>query len=184
MLKLTKLSNKFRRRTIRPEYVFSQGTPYAATLASAFDRTAGQLAGGGAITGSKAAIQAGSAMVKAVGETVTLAGATDTERIFGLIDNNVGGDLDDLGDTDMVGIWRGVGSTYRLLAPAFLDTGLATAAAAEDGTDELETYLNPTSKGVLGLASGSPGNPGYTLGFTARLIKRDSANAIVVELLV
>lgn len=181
MIRLTSLSLKFRRRTIRPLYVHTQGTPYSVQLSSSFDRTAGQLAGGGAITGSKAAIQAGSVMLKTVGETVTLSGATDTERAWGLAAQAVGGQLDELGDLSEMGVWRGVGSTYLLLAPAFDDTNLATPAGEEDGSDEEEVYLSSTSTGVLGVVTEANG---YAIGNTARLVARQSANSIKVELLV
>lgn len=182
MLRLTTLRNKFRRRTLRPLYAQTQGYPYAAKLASTFDRTAGQLSGAGAVTGSEAAILPGSVMKKLVGEEVTLSGATDTERAFGLSANFVGGTLDELGDAAEIGVWRGVGSTWEILAPAFDSTGLSAAAAAEDGTDEKEVYMTSNAKGQLVVVA--PGNPGYALGYTARLISSLSAKAIQVELLV
>lgn len=179
MLRLTKLSNKNRRRTLRALYAQTQATPYAATLDSAFDRTAGQLSGAGAITGSKAAINPGSVMVKGVGETVTLSGATDNERAWGLCANFVGGDLDELGDESAVGVWRGAGSVFEILAPVFDDTGLAALAAAEDGDEANEVYMTSNAKGQLVGAAGA-----QALGNTARLVSRLSANAIIVELLV
>lgn len=182
MLRLTKLSNKFRRRTLRPFYAHTQAYPYAAQLDPAFDRNLGQLAGANAVAGSKAAILPGSVMTKLAGEVVTLSGATDTERAFGLAANFVGGELDELGDNTEVGVWRGVGSVWQILAPAFDATGISAAAAAEDGTDEKEVYLRSGADGRLKLVT--PGNPGQAFGNTARLIQSLSANTIVVELLV
>ena len=183
MLRLTNLANKYQRRTLRVLYGQTQGYPYDVQLSSAFDRAAGALSGGTAITGAKAAILPGLVATKLAGEVVTVAGATDTERSFGLFANFVGGEMTDIpSDFDRVGVWRGIGSVYEILAPAFDDTGLSTAAAAEDGTDETETYLKPSAKGQLVLVA--TGSPGYALGDTARLMQRLSSSAIVVELLV
>jgi len=196
MLQLGTLANKYKKRTLRPRYTHTQATPYAATLYSSFDRTAGQLSGGGAITSSQAAIMAGSVLVKRVGEVVTLAGTTDLERAFGLSANNVGGNLDELGTRSEIGVWRGVGSIFDVLAPAFDTTSLTTHAGNEAGTDATEVYMKSSSKGVLkcespGDATGGADAAGdiatlgaAALGRTARLIKSLSSTVIRVELLV
>lgn len=182
ILRLTNLANKYERRTLRALYAQTQAYPYDATLDSSFDRAAGALSGGTAITGAKAAILPGLVAIKLVGETVTVAGDTDTERTFGLFANFVGGEMTDIApDFDKVGVWRGVGGVFEILSPAFDDTGLGTLAGAEDGTDENEAYMSPNAKGQL---VGAAGNPGQAFGQTARLIKRLSADAIIVELLV
>lgn len=183
MLRLTNLANKYQRRTLRVLYGQTQAYPYDAQLSSAFDRSAGALSGGTAISGAKAAILPGQVALKLAGEVVKVAGATDTERAFGLFANFVGGELSDIpSDFDRVGVWRGVGSVYEILAPVFDDTSLATYAAAEDGTDETEVYLVSGAKGQL--TANAPANPGSAFGQTARLMTRLSANAVVVELLV
>lgn len=181
MLRLTKLSNKYKRRTLRALYAHTQAYPYAATLDSAFDRTAGQLSGAGAITGSESAIMPGSVLVKKVGEAVTLSGAAGAnQRAFGLSANYVGGSMDELGDAAEIGVWRGAGSVFQILAPAFDDTGASAAAAAEAGTVATEVYMNSSSKGVLVAdAAGAKG-----VSDAARLLSRPSANTIIVELLV
>lgn len=180
MLRLTNLANKYNRRTLRALYGQTQAYPYDATLDSAFNRTAGALSGGTAITGAKAAILPGLVAVKKVGEVVTVSGAAATERPFGLFANFVGGELTDVPtDFDKVGVWRGAGGVFEILAPAFDDTGLAALAAAEDGAGANEIYLESNAKGQLLGAAGA-----YTTGDAARLVKRLSANAVVVELLV
>ncbi len=181
MLRLTKLSNKYLRRTLRALYAQTQAYPYDATLDSGFDRTAGALSGAAAITGAKAAIYPGLVATKKVGEIVTVSAAAGTnQRAFGLFANFVGGDLDEIGDGDKVGVWRGAGSVFEILAPAFDDTSLATPAAAEDGLVATEIYMNSSAKGQLVAdAAGAKG-----ISDTARHVSRLSANAIIVELLV
>jgi hypothetical protein len=183
MLRLTNLANKYNRRTLRALYGQTQAYPYDVQLSSAFSRTAGALSGGTAITGAKSAILPGQVATKLAGEVVTVAGATDTERAFGLFANFVGGEMSDIpSDFDRVGVWRGQGGVFEILAPAFDDTGLSAAASAEDGTDETEVYLKPSAKGQLVLTA--TGSPGQAFGNTARLMTRLSSNAVVVELLV
>lgn len=188
MLRLRSLANKYKKRTLRPKYTHTQGTPYAATLDSGFVRTGGQLTGTptSGITGNtQAAILPGAVLIKGVGETVTLASATTTQRAFGLCANFVGGTMDEIGDGSDVGVWRGVGSTYQVLAPAFDDTGLAAAAAADTGAVDKEVYLKSNAKGQLTVVT--PATPSaaadYT-GRTARLIKQIGATGIEIELLV
>lgn len=188
MLRLTNLANKYQRRTLRVLYGNTQAYPYDAQLDSTFDRTAGALSGAGAITGAKAAILPGLVAVKKAGEVVTLAGAwaltTAQFRPFGLFANYVGGELSDIpSDFDRVGVWRGAGSVYEVLAPAFDDTNLATDAAAEDGTAAAEVYLGSGAKGQLAL-SDTDTDPNYVVNTAARLMTHLSSNAIVVELLV
>lgn len=181
MLRLTNLANKYQRRTLRVLYGNTQAYPYDAQLDSSFVRTAGALSGATAITGAKAAILPGLVALKKTAETVTVSGARGTERAFGLFANFVGGELTDIPtDFDRVGVWRGVGSVYEILAPAYDDTGLAAESAAEAGTGVTEVYLNSGAKGQLVAdAAGA-----YTISDTARLVNRLSANAVIVELLV
>lgn len=181
MLRLTNLANKYQRRTLRVLYGNTQAYPYDTQLDPAFDRTQGALAGANAITGAKAAILPGLVATKKSAETVTVATTwASSRRDFGLFANYVGGELSDIPtDFDRVGVWRGVGSVYEILAPVWDDTNLATYATAEDGTAVHEVYMNSGSKGQLVGSQGAD-----VINNTARLVTRLSANAIVVELLV
>lgn len=187
MLRLTNLANKYQRRTLRVLYGQTQAYPYDAQLDSAFNRSAGALSGGTAITGAKAAILPGLVAVKKAGEvvsTVAAAWATSSTdyRAFGLFANFVGGELSDIpSDFDRVGVWRGVGSVYEILAPAFDDTNLASEGAAEDGTAGNEVYLGANAKSQL---VAQAAGPFISPTPTARLISRLSSNAVIVELLV
>lgn len=195
-LRLTELSNVYKRRTLKVQYGNTQAYPYAATLSTHFDRTANQLTGTALAAGSKAAINPGSVAIKLVGEIVTLSGSTEAAntnqtdtvaaatRGFGLFGNFVGGQLDELGSRSEVSVWRGAGSVYEVLAPAFDDTGLAADGAAEDGTAGTETYMTANSQGLL-VFDALAVTP-YTASHMSvvRLINRLSANAIIVECLV
>jgi len=180
MLRLQKLANVNKRRTLRALYAQTQAYPYAATLDASVDRTSTNPFSIEAQAG-KAAIWPGMVAAKGVGESVLVATSNDA-RAFGLFGNFVGGELDELGDRREVGVWRGVGSVFEVLAPVFVDTGIASAAAAEDG-DGTETYLSASADGRLELdASADP----YTSGdrAVARLVDALSSNAVIVELLV
>lgn len=185
MLRVTSLKNAHKRRTLQARYAQTQATPVDMVLDPTQSRVAQGIEGTPTtgITGNTlAAILPGMVAVKGVGRSVKVSGGTDTERAFGLFANFVGGPLDDLGDSNKVGVWNGVGSHWELLAPAFDDTNLATAAAGEDGTDEKEAYLRSNAKGQLAVVT--PADPGQAFGHTARLIERLSSKAVIVQLLV
>jgi len=189
MLRLTSLANKYQKRTLRVLYGNTQAYPYDAQLDPSFDRTQGALAGSNSIAGALAAILPGQVAVKKAGEVVTPVGhawATSTYdyRAFGLFGEFVGGTLSDIDASfDRVGVWRGIGSVYEILAPVFDDTGLASNAAAEDGTGAQEVYLTANTKAQLTNQTVTVG-PYISPGQTARLLNRLSSNAIIVELLV
>jgi len=195
MLRLgTDLNAAFTRRELRVLYNGTHAYPYAAQLDAGFNRLEGAYAGGGAITGATAAIFPGLVAAKTTGENVTLAG-TDSGangeanhvsggktpgRAFGLFADYVGGKLgSNFPDTwTQIGVWRGVGSVYELLAPAFEDDTLETSG--ELGTGATEIYLNANAKGQLDAEAAGT----YVVSNTARLINQLSANALIVELLV
>jgi len=182
MLRLTTLANLYQRRTLRVVYNQTRAYPYDAQLDPNFNRAAGALSGGTAITGATAAILPGLAAVKEAGEVVTPAYSATTQRVFGLFANYVGGTMSDIDTTfDRVGVWRGSGSVYEMLAPVWNDTNLATYAAAEDGTAAHEVYFTSTDASArLQAAQGADAGDNTI----ARLVNRLSANAVIVELLV
>lgn len=181
MLRLTKLANKNLRRTLKAQYAQTQAYPYAALLDPLFDPTAGALAGTNAISGAKAAILPGLVAKKQAGEQVTVSyGNNANQRAFGLFANFVGGDMDELFGSLNVGVWRGAGGVFELLAPAYSDTGLAAEAVAEAGTGVTEVYFDAGTNGQLTAAAAGV----KVTSSTARLISRLSANAVIVELLV
>ena len=194
MLRLTNLSNKYNRRTLRALYGQTQAYPYDVQLSAAQSRT-GQAIEGTAttgITGSKSAILPGLVATKIAGEVVKVSGnaaagqAQDDGRPFGLFANFVGGEISDIpSDFDRVGVWRGVGGVFEILAPAFDDTGLSTLATAEDGASANEVYFKSNAKGQLLGAGGTYDAAAAATGpAAARLLTRLSSSAVVVELLV
>ena len=197
MLRVKNLSNKYQKRLIRPEYAQTQATPYAVTLDDSFRDSDGSLLlplsgdNDGVQNGvdgfatrtaaahtTKGSLTSGLVAVRTVGEKITIAtGADVAEQPFGLLANFVGGDLDDVGDENQVGVWRGPDSTYTLLAPAFDDDGLAAAFDAADAG--IPVLLHAKPDGRLGYLD----TPGSRVP-VARLIGRPSASRIVVDLLV
>jgi hypothetical protein len=187
MLRIRNLSNKFQKRTIRPLYAQTQATPYAATLHSALRSSDGSFRP--PVTADttpvdytansfllKGGLVPGTVMIKGPGETVLPARGGDvTDRPFGLLANFVGGELDDLGDEDFVGVWRGPDSVFELLAPAFDDTGLAAAYAAAAAGAPVKLFAQPD--GRLGST-----NPGSNAVVVADLVERVSASRIVIDL--
>lgn len=194
MLRLQNLGNVNRRRTLRALYAQTQAYPYAATLDSNFDRTATNPFDDAAHAG-KAAIWPGMVAVKTVGENVgpnsdafvgsPSGGNYDARRPFGLFANFVGGELDEIGTRSEVGVWRGTGSVFEILAPVFNDGegDLANEAANEHGTASGEIYMVADENArLLWANSARPGMDWHQA--TARLVKFLSPKAIIVELLV
>jgi len=189
MLRIRNLSNQYQKRTLRVLYGQTQAYPYAATLDPSLRNTDGSFRAplssdtlpvarsANAFT-LQGGLVPGQVVLKAAGEGVVVATGANSALIpFGFLANFVGGTLDELGDENSVGVWRGQGSVYEVLAPAFDDTGLAAAYAA--ATPGIPVLLYAGADGRIG-ANGSPGSriP------VARLIERPSASKITIESLV
>lgn len=208
MQRLGSLANKYQKRLIRPLYAQTQATPYATSLDEQVltgthaetGRTSFRNPDGSrnlpksgdssplhtrtadAFT-LKGSVVPGTVMVRTVGELVAVAtGADDgTERPFGLLANWIGGELDDLGTEDTVGVWKGAyHGVFELLAPAWDDTGLAAAlneSAAKTGGSVL---LYAGADGRLAFVS-SPNEKRIPV---CRVLDRPASSRIVVEMLV
>ncbi len=186
MLRIKNLSNKYQKRLIRPLYAQTQATPYAATLHSALRNSDGSFRPPVTADSTpvdytantyllKGGLVPGTVMIKGPGETVLPArGGNVTDIPFGLLANFVGGELDDLGDEDFVGVWRGPDSVYELLAPAFDDTGLAAAYSGAAAGAPVALYAQADGR----LGSTSPGGSAVKV---AELIERVSASRIVID---
>lgn len=187
MLRLKNLSNKYQKRLIRPEYAQTQATPYDAVLHSSFRNTDHSFrkplaADTVPFTRSldaftlKNGIVPGTVMTRVSGDAVAVAtGGNTAEQPFGLLANFVGGDLDDVGDEDRIGVWRGPDSVYTLLAPAWDDTGLAAAFAAATAGIPVPLYAGTDGRLVYNASPGSRV-------LIAHLIDRPSASRIVIDL--
>jgi hypothetical protein len=191
MLRLKNLSNKYQKRLIRPEYAQTQATPYAVTLDDTFRNEDGSIhlpKDGDEVEGfaartadahtTKSSLTAGLVAVRTIGEKITIATGAESEQPFGLLANFVGGELDDIGDENQVGVWRGPDSTFTILAPAFDDDGLSAAFLAADAGDPVLLYAK--EDGRLGVID----DPDEDQRPVARLVDYPSASRVVVDLLV
>lgn len=188
MQRISKLSNKYQKRLIRPLYAQTQATPYAAYLDPslrnsdksfrkplAADTT--PIARTADAYTLKNGLVPGTVVVKGAGEGVVVATGLNSASVkpFGLLANFVGGELDDLGDENYVGVWRGPDSVFELLAPAFDDTGLASAYSSAAAGNPVKLYAQ--ADGRLGATS-----PGGSAVVVAELIERVAASRIVIDL--
>lgn len=161
MLRIRNLSNQFQKRTLRALYAQTQATPYAATLHASLRNTDGSfrapvatdtlpLARSAAAFTLQGGLVPGQVVAKSAGESVVVHNGVAGVKAFGLLANFVGGTLDELGDENQVGVWRGPDSVWEILKPAFDDTGLAAlyaTASAAAGT-AVPLYAQPS--GLLG----------------------------------
>lgn len=186
MLRITNLSNAMQKRTLRVLHGQTQATPYAGTLHPALRNTDGSFRA--PVTADSTPVDytantftyqsglvPGTVMIKGPGESFLPAAGAANERPFGLLANFVGGTLDDLKDSNEIGVWYGPGSVYEVLFPAFNDSGLATA------------YSNATPGSPVLLYAGTNGLLTTTATTTipvAELIERRSAAVIQIKLLV
>lgn len=191
MLRPTKLTNKSQKRLIRPLYAQTQATPYAAYLDPSLRNSDGSFrkplstdttGGGYPLTRAadaftlKNGLVPGTVVVKGAAEGVVVANGAASANVkpFGLLANYVGGELDDLGDENYVGVWRGPDSVFELLAPSFVDTGLAAAYSAATAGNPVKLYAQTDGR----LGSTDPGS-GVVV---AELVERVSASRIVIDL--
>jgi hypothetical protein len=180
------------KRTLRVLHGQTQATPYAGTLDATLRNVDGSFRAplsGDAIANSGLARTAntftlqgglvpGTVMVKTLGEAFVPATAAAGVVPFGLLANFVGGTLDDLQDSNEIGVWYGPGSVYEVLYPAFDDTGLAAAyTATATAAGRAPVLLYPQADGRLGVTA-------TTGQATAQLIERRSAGVIQIKLLV
>ena len=169
MLRLRFLSNKYQKRTIRVEYNQFRAQPFAGVLDPACGTSGATFTSpySGAFT-YQGGLMPGQPMTNDYTDTTVTSssgdvdvfnlanGATTPQAVFGFLANFVGGNLDELGTENTIGVWNGVGSVYEILAPAFNDgtagttnvANLYTAAAA--ATPGNPVLLYATDDGRLG----------------------------------
>ncbi len=201
MLRITNLSNQFQKRTIRPIYAQTQATPYAAVLDPRLRNTDGSFraplngdtaANSGLARTAAAALHlgglpAGTVMAKGPGEAMVVHNGAAGVVPFGLLANFVGGQLDDLKDNNEIGVWRGPGSVFELLFPAFNDTGLSAAyssVSSPTGAAGNPVALYAGQDGRLTIAANLPGGVATNQFQVARLIEYVSAAKITIELVI
>jgi hypothetical protein len=120
------------------------------------------------------------------GEGVVVHNGATTVNAFGLLANFVGGNLDELGDENNVGVWYGKDSVYEVLAPAFNDDGLAAAYSGATAGVPVPLYVGTDGRLgaagaalVTGEAAASTTNVGNVVAY---LIERTSASKIRIKL--
>lgn len=179
MIRAGKLSNKFQKRTLRVVFGQTQAYPYSAVLDSTFRAADGSIvvpviAGsanpqrqapafllkGGLVPGTVVVLNPNGTNPEGVkvacGEKP---GAGPDQNVgetpFGLLANFVGGELDEVGDNDEIGVWRsGQGGVFELLAPAFGTVAQLTARAGQRtplyaGTDGRVTTVAPDATSAV-----------------------------------
>ena len=179
------------RRTLRALYAQTQAYPYAATLY--VDPSLSVTDANGVPTGNTSqtglalsdgttgvGLWPGAVMTLATlgaasptGEVVQLStGSNGVLRPFGLSANFVGGNMDELNGNLGIGVWRGRGGVFEILAPLFSTT--------ISGTDDLGAGAVNTKAGVLIDIDGDDSTAVDLR--VARLISILSEGAILVEL--
>lgn len=164
---------------IRPLYAQTQATPYAAVLHPSLRNPTTQDYDLSAYTATlyKGGLVPGTVMM-AEGEAVKPATGAANERPFGLLANFVGGELDDLGDENFVGVWRGPDAVFEILAPGFDDASIPISPAAGSGTPGAPL---PLIAGPGGKLTGAV-TPGANVFVVAHLVERPNTNRIIVDL--
>ena len=171
MLRIRNLKNKYNKRLIRPLYAQTQATPYAAVLDDTLRDSEGTYVFDGDSFLYKGGLVPGTVMTNRGDKVLVATGAAQVP--FGLLANFVGGELDDLGDEDYVGVWRGLDSVFEILAPGFDDTGLSAAWDAAVQGNPVELYAG---------ADGRLTQVSTSTVVVAHLIERPAASRIVVDL--
>jgi hypothetical protein len=108
-------------------------------------------------------------------ENVQLSDGDAPKRPFGLSANFVGGNMDELNGRREIGVWRGRGGVFEVLAPVFLSTLTGS-----------ELWLGAAASsvpGVLGDVDVVDSDAGAVFG-AAQLLTFLSERAIIVELTV
>ncbi len=182
MLRPASIALVNQRRTLRALYAQTQAYPYAANLTTGVAPTGtesmdslllsdGVTSGVGIFPGAVLELTAASAGTNT--ETVHLPNDT-AGRPFGLSANFVGGKMDELNGRTEIGVWRGRGGVFEVLAPVF--------SSVLTGTDDLGGSVAANAAGQL-IDVDTDDSTAVDLR-AARLINFMSERAIIIELTV
>lgn len=159
----TSMAKSYIKRTIRPNYAWSQATPKSVFLDAAWDRSV--------------AVWPGMVFMRTSGENVTLIDATGLP--YGLGGLYVGGDgIDEVLDAGInaFAVWvLGPDSEFEILAPAF-----DTAVAWTDPGNGTELLVHAQTAGANRGKLVPAGTAGASAQPVARLLKVNSATKITV----
>jgi hypothetical protein len=163
MLRANNQTRLFQKRTIRPLYGWHSAVPYACFLDTAAVSTT--------------VVYPGQVAVKTTGEQMDYSRGGAGEVPFGLFNNFINGDMDDLGGGTEIGVWTGSrDSVFEILAgPSVSETPLANVTW---------TTLNATRGGVALYADANGRLTNVAGGGleVARLIEAVSNTKIIVQL--
>jgi hypothetical protein len=173
MIRARNLRNKYQKRTLRVIVGQTQATPFAGALTADFRNTDGTFAlpkaatatnpsrTADAFTMTSGGLPAGLVMIPTGDNTFKVAAGSATEKPFGLLANFVGGDLDDLGDENAIGVWYGKDAMIELLAPAFDPTGITTSAitTASNAGTQIALRAGLDGRVTARAADSGSGNP-------------------------
>jgi hypothetical protein len=163
MIRANAANRAFQKRTIRPLYAWHSAVPYSAFL----DVTA---------VGTTI-LYPGQVAVKTTGEQMDYARA-DGAVSFGLFNNFINGDMDDLGGGTEIGVWvGGRDAVFEVIAgpTAGAETPLAAVSWTSLNATRGGVALYPDSAGRLTNTAGSEKK-------VARLIEAVSASKIIIQL--
>lgn len=169
MLRANKLSRAFQKRTLRPLYHYNSATPYAGFLDTVN-------------VASTTIVYPGMVATKTTGEQFKVAGATDAP--FGLFNNFIHGDMDELGDGTEIGVWvGGPNAVFEVLAgPNSSETPLDPNVTwtSLNGTANVGVYAD--SNGRLTVSTGNGGSATGSSFRVGTLVEAVSNNKIVIRL--
>lgn len=95
----------------------------------------------------------GLCLVKTAGENYAIGSGAETQKVFGLLGQWVGGTFDGVKNTSNISAWQGPDSVYDLLAPGFNPVGLAAKAA--EMAKGVQIYLVAGFDGRLAVEGGA-----------------------------
>jgi hypothetical protein len=157
------LNKSYLKRTIRPKYGFTQATPASVFLDPAWDYSV--------------PIYPGMAMMKTVGDNVTLVDATG--HPYGLCAAYIGGDgIDEITEqgVNAMAVWKlGPDAEFEVLSPAF-DATLSWVEPTNGTITLVHAYASTAKRGQLCPA----GTASATTRPVGRLIKVNSATMITI----
>lgn len=172
MIRANSQARAFQKRTIRPLYAWHSAVPYACFLDTA-------------AVGS-AVLYPGQVAVKTTGEQMDYARAA-TDVPFGLFNNFINGDMDELQGGTEIGVWvGGRDAVFEILAgPSASETPLDnTVTWTAHNAVRGGVALYSTAAGRIGITD-APGTPGDVVAGNYRvgqLIEAVSNSKIIVQL--